>query len=83
MEQLVLPDHFPEGTDCPPWFFKMSAGTKLKCVFRLSSLNSKGLHLHEVNFCNLNYNCFKMAAHCGSIAISELCNVFTFKAPSD
>ena len=30
MEKLGISDQFPQGTICPPWFFIMSAGTKVK-----------------------------------------------------
>ena len=33
-------EHFPEGTEHPPRFCKMSAGTELKCAFKLSSANN-------------------------------------------
>ena len=41
IEQSGRSDHFPEGTECTPWFFVMSAGTKLKCALKLSSPNIK------------------------------------------
>ena len=31
--------HFPKGTGCTPWFFRISADTKLSCAFRLNSAN--------------------------------------------
>ena len=35
-------DPFPKGTGCMPWFFRMSAGTKLNCAFNNSSpINAK------------------------------------------
>ena len=33
--------HFPKRIGCMPWFFRMSAGTKLNCAFNNSGLNSK------------------------------------------
>ena len=36
-----ISDHFPEETEYPPWFFKISVGTKIKCAFKLSSANNK------------------------------------------
>ena len=33
--------HFPKGRGCKSWFFIMSAGTKLKCVFNYCSPNDK------------------------------------------
>jgi hypothetical protein len=33
--------HFPKRTGCTPWFFRMSASTKLNCAFNNSGLNSK------------------------------------------
>ena len=30
-------EHFPEETECPPWFCKMFAGIELKCAFKFSS----------------------------------------------
>ena len=33
-------DPFPKGTGCTPWFFRMSAGTKLNCAFNNSSPNN-------------------------------------------
>ena len=71
MEKPESFDHFPKGTECTPWFFRISADTKLNCAFNNSGLNSRkkikykksnfcifqGLHLHESNFCNLDYKC--------------------------
>ena len=37
-------DHFPQGTECEPWFCKLSTGTELKCAFKLSSAN------HTLNY---------------------------------
>ena len=34
-------DHFPKGTGCTPWLFRISANTKLNCAFNNSGLNSK------------------------------------------
>ena len=34
-------DHFPKGTGCTPWFFRISADTKLNWAFNNSGLNSK------------------------------------------
>ena len=64
-------DLFPMGTGCTPWFFRISAGTKLNFAFNNSSSNNnkkkikktskvstfQRLHLHERNFCNLDYKC--------------------------
>ena len=33
-------DPFPKGTGCTPWFFRMSASTKLNCAFKNSSPNN-------------------------------------------
>ena len=41
MEKTGDFDHFPKGTGCTPWFFRISADTKLNCAFNNSSLNSK------------------------------------------
>ena len=41
MEKPGRSGHFHEGTGCKSWFFRMSAGTKLKCAFNNSSPNSK------------------------------------------
>ena len=30
MQDPGEPDHFPDGTEWPPWFFKMSGGNSLK-----------------------------------------------------
>ena len=59
--------HFSKRTGCTPWFFRMSAGTKLNCAFNDSGLNSnnlkrkiaffKGLHFYKRNFSDLNYKC--------------------------
>ena len=37
MEKPGSSDPFPKGTGCTPWFFRMFAGTKLKCAFNNSS----------------------------------------------
>ena len=37
MEKPERSHHFPERSGCPSWFFIMSAGTKSKYTFRLSS----------------------------------------------
>ena len=34
-------DPFSKRTGCTPWFFRMSAGTKLNCAFKNSSPNKK------------------------------------------
>ena len=41
MEKPGSFDHFPKGTGCTPWFFRLSADTKLNCAFNNSGLNSK------------------------------------------
>ena len=41
MEKPGSSDHFPKGTECMPWFFRISAGTKLNFAFYNSSPNSK------------------------------------------
>jgi len=41
MEKPGSFDPFPKGTGCTPWFFRISADTKLNCAFNNSSLNSK------------------------------------------
>ena len=44
--------HFPKRTGCTPWFFRMSAGTKLNCVFNDCSPNSKEKKLNKkIKFC--------------------------------
>ena len=47
MDNSGRSDHFPEGTECPPWFFLMSAGTKLQYAFKLSYLNSRKIYLKK------------------------------------
>ena len=47
--------HFPKGTGCTPWFFRMSAGTKLNCAFNNSSLNSKKKNLNFAFFKGYTY----------------------------
>ena len=37
MEKPRTSKDFPQGTGCTSWFFIMSAGTTLKCAFKLSS----------------------------------------------
>ena len=49
MEKPGRSDQFPEGTGCMPWFFIMSAGTKLKCAFKLSSPNTNS-KIKRANF---------------------------------
>ena len=44
MEKPGRSDHFPEGTGCKSCFFIMSADTKFKCVFKLSSANNKSIN---------------------------------------
>ena len=39
MEKPGSSAHFSKRTGCTPWFFRMSAGTKLSCAFNNSSLN--------------------------------------------
>ena len=41
MEKSGSFDHLPKGTGCTPWFFRISADTKLNCAFNNSGLNSK------------------------------------------
>ena len=41
MEKPGSFDHFPKWTGCTPWFFRISADTKLNCAFNNSGLNSK------------------------------------------
>jgi hypothetical protein len=41
MEKPGTFDHFPQVTGCTPWFFRISADTKLNCAFNNSGLNSK------------------------------------------
>ena len=69
MEKPGSSDPFPKGTGCTPWFFRISADTKLNCAFNNSGLNSKqkkiikkskfcifqGPHLHKRNFRDLDY----------------------------
>ena len=68
MQKPGIFDHFPEETVCKSWFFRVSAGTNLKWAFNDSSPNSKqfliqksksnGLHIHQMNFRNLDYKWF-------------------------
>ena len=48
MDNSGRSDHFPEGTECPPWFFLMSAGTKLQYAFKLSYLNSRKIYIKQI-----------------------------------
>ena len=41
MKKPGISDHFPQGTGCMSSFFKISAGTKLKCAFNNTSPNSR------------------------------------------
>ena len=41
MEKPGSFDHFPKETECTPWFFRISADTKLNCAFNNSGINSK------------------------------------------
>ena len=41
MEKPGSFDHFHKGTGCTPWFFRISADTKLNGAFNNSGLNSK------------------------------------------
>ena len=58
MEKQGRFDYFPKGTGCTPWFFRISADTKLNCAFNNSSLNRKKklkkkvkiLHLSRATF---------------------------------
>ena len=43
MEKQGSFDHFPKGTGCTPWFFRISADTKLNWTFNNSGLNGKKL----------------------------------------
>ena len=79
-------DHFPQGTGCILWFFRMSARTKLICVINNSSPKRKkkylitmskfsilqGLHLQTRNW-------QRSAANCQNMAISKLCNIFLIR----
>ena len=38
--------HIPKRTGCTPWFFRMSASTKLNCAFN-NSLNSKKKYIKK------------------------------------
>ena len=55
MEKPGSFDHFPKGTGCTPWFFRISADTKLNCAFNNSGLNSK----KKIKKKNLNFAFFK------------------------
>ena len=71
MEKPGSSYHFPKGTGCTPWFFRMSAGTKLNCAFNNSALNNnlkkfrknskfsicQGMHLQDRNFRDLDNKC--------------------------
>ena len=73
-------DHFPERTECKSWLFIMSAGTKLKGDFKISSPNSKFTSQHLdlfKGYNNLHYKCLNIAAKPRNMAIFELCNVLT------
>ena len=74
MEKPGSFDHFPKGTGCMPWFFRISADTILNCAFYNSRLNKKkksGLHLYERNCCDLDYKCSQIASERGNMAILE------------
>ena len=47
MEKPGSFDHFPKGTGCTPWFFRISADTKLNCAFNNSGLNSNKKKLNK------------------------------------
>ena len=48
MKQPGISDHFPEGTGFTSWFFILSAGSKLKGAFRISSPNSKRIEDEKI-----------------------------------
>ena len=89
--------HFPKRTGCTPWFYRMSAGTKLNCAFNNSGLNStkklnkkmiffcifQGLHLHKRNFRNLDNKCSYTAAECGKWKLSSNPTFSSTAAPLD
>ena len=55
MEKSGSSANFPKRAGCTPWFFRMSAGTKLNCVFNNSGpisekkLNKK-MHFSRATF---------------------------------
>ena len=49
MEKSGSSAHFSKRTGYMPWFFKMSAGTKLNCAFNNSDINSKNA-IKNANF---------------------------------
>ena len=51
MKKEKSSDHFPQGTGCMSWFLRMSAGTKLKCAFNISSvIRKKKIYWKSQNF---------------------------------
>ena len=86
MKQPERYDHFPEGTECMPWFFIMPDGTKCNAPINsppMIETNIKfkieifeGLKLlTKYRFYDFDYKCPKIAAYCGNMAIFGLCKV--------
>ena len=67
-------DPFPKGTGCTPWFFRMSAGTKLNYAFHNSSPNNN--FKENKGKKNLNFVFFK-----GSISTRGISAISTINAP--
>ena len=73
MEKPVSSDPFPKGTGCTPWFFRMSAGTKLNCAFNNSAPNN--------NFKKNKGNCQNLAFFKGYIYTKGISAISTINAP--
>ena len=50
MEKPGSSAHFPKGTGCTPWFFRISAGTKWNCAFNNSGPHNFCLHFLRATF---------------------------------
>ena len=85
--------HFPKRTGCTPWFFKMSAGTKLNCTFNNSRLNSKKIKNKKMEILpfsmatfrreDLDYKCSLMAAERGKWKFASDARFSSTGAPLD
>ena len=51
MEKQGSSAHFPKRTGCTPWFFRMSAGTKINCAFNNSHPNGEKNEMKQQEFC--------------------------------
>ena len=74
MEKTGSFDHFPKGTGCTPWFFRISANNKINCVFNNSGLSSK-------KRVKIDYNCYKIASERGNMANLEYSTFSSTEAP--